>query len=110
MRRERVEALRPLAAGADALGVAGARRRRLEAAHGGAGAGAPATRGATVLTCWTGLRSPSETSATITGVIAVAMIVPCSQNNGTTVAATTAAAAEMPRVWSERPLPLFCSG
>ena len=69
-----------------------------------------ATRGATVLTCWTGLRSPSETSATITGVIAVARTVPCSQNNGTMVAAATAAAAEIPRVWNERPPPLFCSG
>ena len=69
-----------------------------------------ATRGATALTCWTGLRSPSETSATITGVIAVARIVPCSQIIGTTVAAATAAAAEISRVWIERPPPLFGSG
>jgi hypothetical protein len=67
------------------------------------------TRGATALTCWTGLRSPSETSATTTGVIAVARTVPCSQIRGTTVAAITAARAEISRVWIERPPAFFCS-
>jgi uridylate kinase len=38
------------------------------------------------------LRRPSDTSATITGVIAVANSVPCAQKRGTTLAAVTAAA------------------
>ena len=56
-----------------------------------------------------GLRRPSDTSATITGVIAVAISVPRSQIMGTTTAAATAAAAEITSVWIEIPLPLsFC--
>ena len=51
-----------------------------------------------------GLRKPVQHVST------VARTVPCSQNNGTMVAAATAAAAEIPKVWNERPPPLFCSG
>ena len=54
-----------------------------------------------------GLRSASETSATITGVIAVAISVPRSQIIGTTTAAATAANAEITSVWME--IPLFFS-
>ena len=56
-----------------------------------------------------GLRSASDTSATITGVIAVASSVPRSQISGTTTAAATAASAEITSVWIEMPLLLFSS-
>jgi hypothetical protein len=110
VRRKRLEALRTLAARADLLRVARAGGRRLARRMAAPVPERRVTFGATALTCCTGLRSPSDTSATITGVIAVAMIVPRSQIMGTTVAATTAAAAEINRVWIERPPPLFCSG
>ena len=56
-----------------------------------------------------GLRRPSETSATIIGVMAVAISEPRSQNSGTTTAAATAAAAEITSVWIEIPLLLSFS-
>ena len=52
---------------------------------------------------WIGLRMPSETSATITGVTAEAMIVPCPHSRDTTIAAMPDAIAAMIRVWGERP-------
>ena len=92
--------------------VARSRRVGLVAAHGGP---VPLRRvttlGATVLTVSTGLRNASEITATRTGVIAVAKIVPRCQNIGTIVAAAAAAQAEINSVWRDRP-PLFsfCSG
>src|SRR5918999_1027756 len=62
------------------------------------------TFGVTALIRSAGLRSASDTTATITGVIAVAISVPRSQIIGTIPAAATAAAAEMASVWMEMPL------
>ena len=56
------------------------------------------TSGVTAVIFSAGLRRPSDTSATITGVIAVATSVPRSQTIGTTTAAATAAAAEIASV------------
>ena len=51
----------------------------------------------------------SETTATMIGVTAVAMIDPRCQKSGTTIAAATAARLEIRRVVSDSPLPLsFC--
>jgi lactoylglutathione lyase len=61
------------------------------------------TFGATAETFWTGRRSASATTATMTGVIAVAITVPLAQNNGTMVAAATADTAEISSVWIWRP-------
>src|SRR3954447_10181340 len=64
-------------------------------------------RDGTVLITSAGLRSASDTTATITGVIAVAISVPRSQIIGTITAAATAAHAEISSVWME--IPLFFS-
>ena len=94
LRRQRIER---------SVGGSGSYARR---AHGGAGRAALVTRGGTALIASAGLRSASETTATITGVIAVAISVPRSQIIGTTTAAATAAHAEITSVWME--IPLFC--
>jgi hypothetical protein len=64
-------------------------------------------RGFTAVIRSAGLRSASDTSATITGVAAAANTVPGSQIIGTTTAAATDDSAETTSVWIETPL-LFC--
>ena len=67
------------------------------------GLGGTAARVATALTRWTGRSRASLTSATMTGVNAVAQIVPRAQMCETTSAATTDEAPAMNRVDSSTP-------
>ena len=111
-RRQRLEALRPLTARADRARDRGSRRptgskRRTAAPVPRAARHARRDRAHGLDRLAQRPRTPAPRSP---GVIAVAKIVPRSQIIGTTVAATTAAAAEISSVWIERPPPLFCSG
>src|SRR3954453_9105699 len=68
-------------------------------------AAAPGARVLTSVIRWAGRDRPSLTSATITGVRAVAAIVPAPQKCETNVAATTAATEAMTSVGRSRPPP-----
>ena len=61
------------------------------------------TRGVTAVITFAGRFRSSETTATMIGVMAVAISEPRAQNVGTTMAAATAARLEITSVFSERP-------